>query len=101
MRLIDQSLTTVRALVVTKKPVLGAFIGLFESAIWILAVSQVIKDINDPFLIAAYAFSFAAVTISWCIVPRRKLSKVLITIKSVNPDAYVTTDFANPISLRK
>ena len=39
LRLIDQSLTTVRALVVTKKPVLGAFIGLVESAIWILAVS--------------------------------------------------------------
>ena len=42
---------------------LGAFIGLVESAIWILAVSQVIKDINDPFLIAAYAFGFAAGTL--------------------------------------
>ena len=63
LRLIDQSLTTVRALVVTKNPVLGAFIGLIESAIWIVAVSQVIKDINDPFLIAAYAFGFAAGTL--------------------------------------
>ena len=63
LRLIDQSLTTVRALIVTKKPVLGAFIGLVESAIWILAVSQVIKDINDPFLIAAYAFGFAAMNL--------------------------------------
>ncbi|MBA41924.1 MAG: DUF2179 domain-containing protein [Flavobacteriaceae bacterium] len=153
LRLIDQSLTTVRALVVSKNPVLGAFIGLIESAIWILAVSQVIKDINDPVLIAAYAFGFAggtllgiqlekfigigsavvrvfspsksarvakklrkkgfmvteinakgrdgAVTISWCIVPRRKLSKVLSIIRSINPDAYVTTDLANPTSLRK
>ena len=153
LRLIDQSLTTIRALVVTKKPFLGAFIGLVESAIWILAVSQVIKDINDPVLIAAYAFGFAggtllgiqlekfigigsavvrvfspsksarvakklrkkgfmvteinakgrdgAVTISWCIVPRRKLSKVLSIIRSINPDAYVTTDLANPTSLRK
>jgi len=25
----------------------------------------------------------------------------LAIIKSVNPDAYVTTDFANPTSLRK
>ena len=153
LRLIDQSLTTVRALVISKNPVLGAFIGLIESAIWILAVSQVIKDINDPVLIAAYAFGFAggtllgiqlekfigigsavvrvfspsksarvakklrkkgfmvteinakgrdgAVTISWCIVPRRKLSKVLSIIRSINPDAYVTTDLANPTSLRK
>ena len=153
LRLIDQSLTTIRALVVTKKPFLGAFIGLIESAIWILAVSQVIKDINDPVLIAAYAFGFAggtllgiqlekfigigsavvrvfspsksarvakklrkkgfmvteinakgrdgAVTISWCIVPRRKVRKVLQIVKSVNPDAYVTTDLATPTSLRK
>ena len=153
LRLIAQSLTTIRALVVTKKPVLGAFIGLVESAIWILAVSQVIKDINDPVLIAAYAFGFAggtllgiqlekfigigsavvrvfspsksarvakklrkkgfmvteinakgrdgAVTISWCIVPRRKVRKVLQIVKSVNPDAYVTTDLATPTSLRK
>ena len=56
LRLSDQSLTTVRALVVSKKPFLGALIGLIESAIWILAVSQVIKDIDDPVLIAAYAF---------------------------------------------
>jgi uncharacterized protein YebE (UPF0316 family) len=126
---------------------------LIESAIWILAVSQVIKDIDDPVLIAAYAFGFAAgtiigiqmekfigignvvirvftpsksakmakelrskgymvteinakgrdgaVTISWCIVPRRKMTKVLAIIKDVNPDSYVTTDVANPMSLRK
>ena len=153
LRLIDQSLTTVRALVASKKPFLGALIGLVESAIWILAVSQVIKDIDDPVLIAAYAFGFAAgtiigiqiekfigignvvirvftpsksakmakelrnkgymvtdinakgrdgaVTISWCIVPRRKMTKVLAIIKDVNPDSYVTTDVANPMSLRK
>ena len=116
-------------------------------------MDSVIKDINDPVLIAAYAFGFAggtllgiqlekfigigsavvrvfspsksarvakklrkkgfmvteinakgrdgAVTISWCIVPRRKLSKVLSIIRSINPDAYVTTDLANPTSLRK
>ena len=42
-----------------------------------------------------------AVTISWCIVPRRKVRKVLQIVKSVNPDAYVTTDLATPTSLRK
>jgi len=153
LRLIDQSLTTIRGLVVSKKPMLGAFIGLVESAIWIVAVSQVIKDIDDPILISGYALGFAAgtilgsyierfigigsavvrvfapsnspsianalreknfmvtvingegrdgpVTICWCIVPRRKVNKVLTVIKTVNPDAYVTTDFANPTSLRK
>ena len=153
LRLIDQALTTIRGLVVSKKPFLGAFIGLVESAIWIIVVSKVINDIDEPVLIFGYALGFAAgtvlgsyierfigigstvvrvfapsnspsvakalreqnfmvtvingqgrdgpVTICWCIVPRRKVNKVLTIIKTVNPDAYVTTDFANPTSLRK
>ena len=63
LRLIDQSLTTIRGLVVSKNPLLGAFIGLIESAIWIVAVSQVIKDVDDPVLISGYALGFAAGTI--------------------------------------
>ena len=153
LRLIDQALTTIRGLVVSKKPFLGAFIGLVESAIWIIVVSKVINDIDEPVLIFGYALGFAAgtvlgsyierfigigstvvrvfssanspsvakalrdknflvtvingegrdgaVTICWCIVPRRKVRKVLSIIESVNPEAYVTTDFANPTTLRK
>ena len=41
------------------------------------------------------------VRIYWCIVPRRKFKSVLKIIKEINPDAYVTTDSANPISLKK
>jgi len=64
LRLADQSLGTMRALLVAKnKPIYAALIGLVESAIWIVAISQVIKDIDDPILIAAYAAGFAAGTI--------------------------------------
>ena len=64
LRLADQSLGTMRNLLVNKsKPLPAALIGLVESAIWVLAVSEVIKDIYDPFLIGAYAFGFAAGTI--------------------------------------
>ena len=154
LRLADIALGTMRALLVNKnKPVQGAFLGFIESAIWIIAVSQVIKDINDPILIFAYAGGvFAgtllgsylektiglgnivvrvftsidspsvakelrdegygvtvingegkdgAVRICWCIVPRRKLKVALKIIKHINPEAYVTTDLANPISLAK
>tara|TARA_B100000902_G_scaffold1481_2_gene1939 strand:+ start:1924 stop:2424 length:501 start_codon:yes stop_codon:yes gene_type:complete len=63
LRLADQSLGTMRTLLVNKdKPIYAALIGLIESAIWVLAVSEVIKDIYDPFLIGAYAFGFAAGT---------------------------------------
>ncbi len=64
LRLADQSLGTFRSLLVSKnKPIYASLIGLVESAIWIVAVSQVIKDIDDPILISAYATGFAAGTI--------------------------------------
>ena len=64
LRLADQSLGTMRTLLVSKnKPIYAALIGLVESAIWIVAISQVIKDIDDPVLIGAYAAGFAAGTI--------------------------------------
>jgi uncharacterized protein YebE (UPF0316 family) len=64
LRLADQSLGTMRSLLVAKnRPIYAALIGLIESAIWIVAISQVIKDIDDPVLIGAYAAGFAAGTI--------------------------------------
>ena len=154
LRLADQSLGTMRALLVSKnKPIYAALIGLVESAIWIVAISQVIKDIDDPVLIGAYAAGFAAgtilgsyierivgvgnivvrvfcpanspsvaemlringhgvtvidgegkegpVKIYLCVIPRRKLKSVLSMIDEINPNAYITTDMANPTSLKK
>jgi len=154
LRLADQSLGTMRALLVAKnKPIYAALIGLVESAIWIVAISQVIKDIDDPVLIGAYAAGFAAgtilgtyierivgvgnivvrvftasnspsvaetlrdnghgvtvidgegkegpVKIYLCVIPRRKLKSVLSMIEEVNQNAYITTDMANPTSLKK
>ena len=154
LRLADQSLGTMRALLVSKnKPIYAALIGLVESAIWIVAISQVIKDIDDTVLIVAYAAGFAAgtilgsyierivgvgniivrvfcpanspsvaetlrdnghgvtvidgegkdgpVKIYLCVIPRRKLKSVLNMIEEINPNAYITTDMANPTSLKK
>ena len=154
LRLADLSLGTMRALLVAKnKPIFAALIGLVESAIWIVAVSQVIKDIADPLLIGAYAAGFAAgtilgsyierivgvgnivvrvfcsanspsvaetlrekghgvtiidghgkdgpVKIYLCVIPRRRLKTVLDMIKEINPDSFITTDMANPTSLKK
>jgi uncharacterized protein YebE (UPF0316 family) len=154
LRLADQSLGTLRALLVSRsKPYHAALIGLVESAIWIIAVSKVIQNVADPILIAGYAAGFAAgtilgsyleniigvgsmvvkvfipnesnnlanilrdngyavtvingegrdgaVKIYWCIVTRKKLNKVLKIINKNNPQAYITTEAVNPISLNK
>ena len=42
-----------------------------------------------------------AVKIYWCIVTRKKLNKVLKIINKNNPQAYITTEAVNPISLNK
>jgi uncharacterized protein YebE (UPF0316 family) len=154
LRLADQSLGTIRALLVSKnRSFYAALIGLVESAIWVIAVSKVVRDVDDPILIIGYALGFASgtflgsyleniigvgsivirvfsstdspsianalrkkgylvtvingegrdgeVRVCWSIVPRRKRKDVIKIIKKVNPDAYVTSDIANPISLKK
>ena len=154
LRLADQSLGTMRSLLVAKnKPIYAALIGLVESAIWIVAISQVVKDIDDPILIGSYAAGFAAgtilgsyierivgvgnivvrvfcpanspsvaerlredgygvtiidgqgkdgpVKIYLCVIPRRKLKSVLHMIEEINPNSFITTDMANPTSLKK
>ena len=56
LRLLDQTLGTLRLLYVNKgKPGLGAILGFVESAIWVVAISRVIQDLNDPLLIFGYA----------------------------------------------
>ena len=154
LKLADTSLGTMRTLLVTRnKPMYAALVGLLESGIWIVAISQVIKDIDDPVLIAAYATGFSAgiifgsyiermvgvgniivrvfcpsnsssvaeklrenghgvtvidgqgkdgpVKVYLCIIKRRKLKSVLKMIEEINPNAYITTDMANPTSLKK
>ena len=56
LRLLDQTLGTLRLLYVNKgRPGLGALLGFAESAIWVVAISRVIQDLNDPLLIFGYA----------------------------------------------
>ena len=154
LKLADTSLGTMRTLLVNKnKPIYAALVGLLESGIWIVAITQVAKAWNDPVLMAAFAVGFAAgiifgsyiermvgvgniivrvfcpsnspsvaeklrenghgvtvidgegkdgpVKVYLCIIQRRKLKSVLKMIQEINPKAYITTDLANPTSLKK
>ena len=154
LKLADTSLGTMRTLLVNKnKPIYAALVGLLESGIWIVAITQVAKAWNDPVLMAAFAVGFAAgiifgsyiermvgvgniivrvfcpsnspsvaeklrenghgvtvidgegkdgpVKVYLCIIQRRKLKSVLKMIEEINPKAYITTDLANPTSLKR
>ena len=76
-------------------------------------VVRVFSSIKDPSVAkvlreAGYAVTVlngegrdGAVRIYLCIIPRRKLKSVLKIKKSINPNAFVTTELANPRPLNK
>jgi uncharacterized protein YebE (UPF0316 family) len=61
LRVIDVSLGTVKTISVVKgKTKTAVFVGFVEVTVWLVAVSQVITNLqNDPFLILAYASGYA------------------------------------------
>ncbi len=60
-RVADVSLGTLRILMLMRgKSLQAAAIGFFESAIYILALSQVIQSLDNPLRVGVYAFGFAA-----------------------------------------
>lgn len=62
-RIIDVSIGVMRILFATKGLKLFAFIaGFFESMIWLIAVSQIIKRLDNIFCLVAFPLGFAAGT---------------------------------------
>lgn len=62
-RICDVSLGTIRVIFVSRGyRHLAPLLGFFEISIWLLAISQIMRDLNDPFIYLAYAAGFAAGT---------------------------------------
>ena len=62
-RLVDQSLGTMRIIYLFRgRRALAGALGFFESATWLLAVSQVVTNIDQPIKVVAFAAGFAAGT---------------------------------------
>lgn len=59
-RICDVSLDTLRIIYVSRGlKFLAASIGFFEVLIWLIAMSQIIRNLTNPFLYIAYAGGFA------------------------------------------
>jgi uncharacterized protein YebE (UPF0316 family) len=62
-RICDVSLGTIRVIFVSRGyRYLAPILGFFEISIWLLAISQIMRDLNDPAIYLAYAAGFAAGT---------------------------------------
>jgi uncharacterized protein YebE (UPF0316 family) len=64
LRLIDVSLGTLRIMLLTRgSRWRSGLIGFFESLTWVTAASIVLRDLNDPVRMVAFAVGFAAGTV--------------------------------------
>ena len=62
-RLADQSIGTMRIMFLMRgKRAISGMLGFFESGIWLLAVSQVVSNVDQPLKVIAFAGGFGAGT---------------------------------------
>ena len=62
-RLADQSIGTMRIIFLMRgRRAISGVLGFFESAIWLLAVSQVVTNADEPIKVIAFAGGFGAGT---------------------------------------
>jgi len=86
-RILDVSIGTVRIIFIAKgRKILAPILGFFEVSIWLLAVGQVLKEMNSPILMAAYAAGFAAGTFVGIFI-EEKLAMGLLAVQ-----VYATKD---------
>ena len=60
-RICDVTIGTIRIILVSKgRKNMAPFLGFFEVFIWILAISRIMQNLNNPICYIAYAGGFAA-----------------------------------------
>lgn len=86
-RLFDVSINTLRImLVLNGKKNIAPVLGFFEALIWLLAIGQIIQNIDNPLSYFAYAAGFAAGTyIGMVIEEKLALGRVLVRVITASP----------------
>lgn len=81
-RILDVSINTVRVmLVMSGKKKLAPIIGFFESLIWLIAISQILKNISSPMTYVAYSSGFATgIYVGMRIEERLAVGKVILRV---------------------
>ncbi len=81
-RIVDVSIGTMRVIFITKGyRFLAPLCGFFEVLIWLIAVTQIIQNLSQPFYYVAYAGGFAAGNfVGMMIESRMALGIVLVRI---------------------
>ena len=87
-RILDVSLGTVRTITVVRGfRFMAAFIGFFEVMIWIMAAGQVLRHVDQWYMVIAYAGGFATGNIVGIFLEERlALGNVMVRVISETPD---------------
>jgi len=83
----DVSLNTLRVMfVLNGKKTIAPVLGFFEAFIWLLAIGQIIQNIDNPISYLAYAGGFAAGTfVGMTIEEKLAIGRVLVRVITVEP----------------
>src|SRR3970282_2607216 len=69
LRVLDVGMATVRIVLLSRgRKGSAAFLGFFESLVWVLAIARVLSGLDDPARILAFAAGFAAGTYGGAVV---------------------------------
>lgn len=84
-RVLDVSLGTLRIVLVSRGiRTLAPFIGFFEILVWLLAITQVVQNLDRPIHYLAYAGGFAAGT--WVgLLVEDKMALGLLAVRIITP----------------
>ena len=86
-RVCDVSLSTLRIMfVLNGKTTVAPILGFFEALIWLLAIGQIIQNIDNPVSYIAYAAGFAAGTyVGMVFEEKLAVGRVLVRVITSSP----------------
>jgi uncharacterized protein YebE (UPF0316 family) len=93
-RVCDQSLGTIRLIFISRGfKYYAPFIGFFEISIWLLAIGQIMRNLNNPLAYIAYAGGFATgIFVGMKIEDRLSIGNVVLRVITKN-DATALLQF--------
>jgi uncharacterized protein YebE (UPF0316 family) len=92
LRVTDMSLDTIRVLFVVRgRKGLVWFIGIFQSLVFVLAITRVLANLNNPLNVIGYAVGFATGNFIGMIIEERlAIGHILLSIISTSRGAVIS-----------
>ena len=86
-RVCDVSINTLRVMfVMNGRKTIAPLLGFFEALIWLLAISQIIQNIDNPLSYLAFSAGFAAGTYFGMVMEEKlAIGRVLVRVITVEP----------------